>query len=242
MCVYPKIRTLNLELRLVVIAVVLFAIIILGITWISIRKSRSDSFNLLVQQGTAFTNALADGASGAIAAESYYDRFTTRHYADLVLVLFDNELQKINSAKLSDFIDRYDLLAVFIFKFDSSYQIGCSTIGEIKSPPAIVDSGVTELIAEPDNEFSTLMYKDDVTGEDVQLFFEKVQNPPCVVALKNNAHLYNSALRETGIGFLAQRMSQSQGVEYIFYQTTEGPPGKQANCSRLNPTPFFQRP
>jgi PAS domain S-box-containing protein len=215
-----KAKLFNLELRLVVTAVVLFAIVILGIAWISIKKSRTDSFNLLVQQGTAFTNALADGAAGAIAAESYYDRFITRNYSDLILVLMNNK--QINVQTMSDFVDRYDFLAVYIFNLDSTCRLGCSAHGEIISPPPIIDSSVRELIADEDNEFSNIMYKDDVTGEDIQLYFEKVHNPPCVVVLKNNAHLYNSALRETGIGYLAQRMSRSQGVEYIFYQTTDG--------------------
>ena len=51
------------ERRIPIVLIVTVAVAVFALTWIAIRKSRSDSYQLLVLQGIAFTEALAQASA-----------------------------------------------------------------------------------------------------------------------------------------------------------------------------------
>ncbi|MDH4157226.1 MAG: hypothetical protein OEW00_08125, partial [candidate division Zixibacteria bacterium] len=62
-------------------------LIVLVLTWIGIRESRSDSMELLVLQGTAFTEALAQAAENAIVSETFFDYLVHKRYSEIAVEL-----------------------------------------------------------------------------------------------------------------------------------------------------------
>jgi signal transduction histidine kinase len=208
--------------RIQIVSVLTPAILIFILTWIAIRESRNDSYSLLQRQGEAFTNALAEAASNAIAAEANYDRLVQKRYSDLVSTVLDFDLRKVTVDQLAGFAQDHDLRSVFLFRRDSTMVTGASISGDPATPPAFVKKEIESLIAQPENKFTQLLDHDDKTDEDTQYFLEIANTLDYVVVVAADARYYSEAIRETGIGFLAQRMAQEPGVEYIIYQTTDG--------------------
>jgi two-component system, NtrC family, sensor histidine kinase HydH len=208
--------------RIQIVSVLTPAVLIFILTWIAIRESRNDSYSLLQRQGEAFTNALAEAASNAIAAEANYDRLVQKRYSDLVSTVLDFDLRKVTVDQLAGFAQDHDLRSVFLFKRDSTMVAGASISGDPATPPAFVKKEIESLIAQPENKFTQLLDHDDKTDEDTQYFLEIANTLDYVVVVAADARYYSEAIRETGIGFLAQRMAQEPGVEYIIYQTTDG--------------------
>jgi two-component system, NtrC family, sensor histidine kinase HydH len=208
--------------RAIVTTIIAVAVIFLLLTWIAIRESRQDSFSLLERQGKTFTNALAEAAQNAIAAESYYDRFVQRRYGDLVTTILSIDFRRLSVDTLADFAQDHDLRTVYIFKKDSTLLIGASFRGDPATPPRFVQREAEALLAQPETRFTQLLDHDVKTDETTQYYLEITPSLDMVVVVSADAGYYSEAIRQTGIGFLAQRMAEEPGVEYVIYQSTEG--------------------
>ncbi len=207
--------------KYLILAIVAIAVVVLLITWFGIRKSRSDGFHLLVMQGTAFTEALAQASQSAINAETFYDRLVQRRSTDLVTTLLSDPASP-TYPRLAAFAQSHDLDGIIIFKADSSLQIGSNDDGSPLRPPRFVEDEVKGLIANPEERFVLLNDQDEKTGEKVQYYLEITSRLDKVIVLISDAQTYTDALQQTGIGVLAQKMAGEPGVEYILYQTTKG--------------------
>ena len=208
--------------RLVPVAVILLAAVVFIITLIGIRESQKDSFDLLVRQGQSFTNSLAEGAANAVNAGGYYDKFQARRYSDLITALLTETNSKLTPQALSDFASLHDLEAIYVFGTDTLFVTGGSARGGDTQPPAVVRDQVIALLKAPDVPFSMTLDEDEKTGETVQYYSEIIGNLAQVIVIASGAETYAEAIRQTGIGYLAQRMARSPDVLYIIYQTSEG--------------------
>jgi two-component system, NtrC family, sensor histidine kinase HydH len=222
MPVSRKTATGQLDQRILILSVVIPAILIFVFTWIAIQESRKDSYSLLQRQGEAFTNALAEAAGNAIAAEANYDRLVQKRYSDLVSTVLDFDLRKITVDQLAGFAQDHDLRMVCLFRRDSTLVAGASINGDPASPPAFVKREVEALFAQPDTRYTQLLDRDDKTDGATQYYLEIANTLDYVIVVAADARYYSEAIRQTGIGFLAQRMAQEPGVEYILYQSTDG--------------------
>jgi hypothetical protein len=82
--------------RILTVVAIVLAAAVFCITWYTIRASRADSFGLLVEQGRALTESLAEASQNAITSEEYYDRLVRQRYADLVITLMDMDVDKLS--------------------------------------------------------------------------------------------------------------------------------------------------
>ncbi len=217
-----RLQSMLHDQRALIGTVVVLAVIILMVAWIATSESRNDSYSLLVRQGKAFTNALAEAAQNAMSAEAYYDRFVQKRYSDLVTTVLNMDFRKLTVDTLADFAQDHDLRTVFIFKADSSLLIGASFRGDAATPPRFVQREAEALLAQPENRFTQLLDHDVKTDETTQYYLEIANTLDYVVVVSADAGYYSEAIRQTGIGFLAQRMAQEPGVEYVIYQSTQG--------------------
>ncbi|MEW6049735.1 MAG: ATP-binding protein [Candidatus Zixiibacteriota bacterium] len=219
-------RASTIETRLgqrsLVVIFLIIAAAVLAVTWIGIRESRNDSFRLLVLQGTAFTEALAEASENAIAAEMYYDRLAQRRYMDLAGELFALDTRPPSNAMLASYARAHDLNGIYLYGADSILTAAGTARGERLKPPEWIDQEVRSLIAHPVTRSVLLNEANEETGENVQYYLEIANELDRVIVFSSDARSYNEALSQTGIGFLAQRMAQEKGVEYIIYQSTRG--------------------
>ncbi|UCC44759.1 MAG: PAS domain S-box protein [Candidatus Zixiibacteriota bacterium] len=211
-----------LERRVQAIVAIIISVAVFALTWVGIRKSRADSYQLLVNQGAAFTEALAQASQNAIVSETFYDYFVQKRYADLVAVLTDMKLDVLTEQDLLSFVLAHDLYSVAVY--DSSIRAVAVASSESRgsSRPKFVDDEVAALFASPEVDFVLLTDEGETSVETIHYYLQMNSRFDRVVVLSCDAGYHTEALQQTGIGYLAQNMAGERGVEYIIYQSTEG--------------------
>jgi len=218
----PREAAAAVDRRLSVIIAVVVAVVILSLTIAAVRQSQSDSYHLLVRQGVAFTEALAQASGHAIASEMFFDNLVQKRYSDLVASLTEMNLNRLDEQDLVRFAQAHDLFSVYVCDSSSRVLIGATPRGPSRAVPGFVMEEVTVLFADPGTSFILLTDQDDDEVEIAHYYLEMSSQLDRVVVLSCDALYYSEALRQTGIGYLAQSMAREQGVEYIIYQSTEG--------------------
>lgn len=208
--------------RLLTVLAVIFAVALLTVTWISYLRSRSDSLNLLVAQGTAFTESLARASENAIASETIYDRLVQSRYSDLLAGLRDRPLESIGEQELVSLALTHDLRGVYLYDDSARLVTGVVARGPHQPLPEYVEMEVAELLRSPETNYVLLLEDGDTPGEEVHYYLEVTSKLDRVIVLSVDALYYAEALRQTGIGYLAQDMAREKGVTYIIYQSIDG--------------------
>jgi signal transduction histidine kinase len=198
------------------------AVVVIAVTLVGTLKSRRDSYNLLVQQGTAFTEALALACQNTVVSESYYDRLTADHYGDLVDDLVGDDARRLTVHDITEFVRRRGLFGAYIY--DSTGQLSQSDVaqGPVIRPPVAVETAVRKLVSDFASRSTTVFIDDTATTLKIHYFIEVTNQLDRVIVLAADASLYDDARARTGIGVLAQSMAEEPGIEYIVYQSREG--------------------
>ncbi|MFQ6007603.1 MAG: nitrogen regulation protein NR(II) [Candidatus Zixiibacteriota bacterium] len=212
----------RLEQRFTGAIVIVLALAVFILTWVGIRQSRSDSFELLVLQGKAFTEALAQAAENAIVSETFYDHLVHKRYAEIVVDLAEIPLNTVSNQQLAHVAQTHNLFGLFVFAADSNLVAGTIVSGPKIALPEFVSEEVFQLIANPENNYVLLLEVGEQPAEAVHYYLELTNTLDRVVVIMADALYYVNALQQTQIGYLAQKMAREQGVVYIMYQSTEG--------------------
>ena len=149
----PREAAATVDRRIPAILAVVVAVVILALAVAAVRKSQSDSYRLLVQQGVAFTEALAQASSHAIASEMFFDNLVQKRYSDLVASLTEMNLNRIDEQDLVRFAQAHDLFSVYVCDSSSRVVIGATPRGPSLAVPDFVVNEVTELLADPGTSF-----------------------------------------------------------------------------------------
>ena len=239
-----KSEAAGLSRRFLYIIAVTVALAVFLITWFGIRQSRKDSFELLVMQGTAFTEALSQASRNAITSEMFYDRLVQQRYSELVSLLSEADLKTLTESDLVRFAQVHNLIGVYIYGMDSSLLVEGLARGPRSTPPDFVHKEVDQLIANPESNYVLLLDNDEQTGQATHYYLELSNRLDRVIVLSVDALYYSEALKETGIGYLAQNMAREKGVVYIIYQSTDGiifSSRKPGNLLAIESDPFLSR-
>ncbi len=212
----------RLDQRFVGAIVIIVALSVFILTWVGIRKGRADSFELLVLQGKAFTEVLAQAAENAIISESFYDYLVHLRYAEIVADLSKYDLPELNDDILIQIAQTHNLYGIFVFAADSTVVAGGIIRGPQVSLPEFVEEEVKQLIADPENNYVLLLEEGDNPGEAIHYYLEISNALDRVVLIMADAVYYVNALEQTQIGYVAQKMAREQSIEYIIYQSTQG--------------------
>ncbi|MBD3402117.1 PAS domain-containing protein [candidate division GN15 bacterium] len=205
-----------------VILVLALAAAVLILTWVSIRDSREDSFELLVEQGVAFSEALAEACENAIVAGTYFDRLAEERYSDLAAILAEEPLDDITEERLIRFVRVHELLGAYVYGMDSTLVAASASRAGRLTPPEWVEDEIFQLMADPETPFVLLIDQDQAAGDAIHYFIALSNRLDRVTVLATYAHYHTLAMERTGIGYLVQNMAREQGVEYIIYQSPDG--------------------
>ncbi|MEA3296644.1 MAG: hypothetical protein U9R56_02135, partial [candidate division Zixibacteria bacterium] len=213
-------QAIGLDQRFMAVLVIALALVVFAVTWVSIRESRSDSLQLLVMQGTAFTEALAQAAENAIASEGFIDNLVYLRFSDIVTLVAELDPAQVSDWQLAQLSLDHNLDAVYIFDSSTSLVAAGIARGNRISPPEFVAHEAAQLLANPENRFALLLDEND--GPATHYYLEITNDLSHVILVVADALYYVESLRQTQIGYLAQNMTKESGVEYIIYQSTEG--------------------
>ncbi len=208
--------------RLLTALAIVLAVALLTVSWVSYLRSRSDSLGLLVAQGTAFTESLAQASENAIASETIYDHLVQARYSDLAASLRDRNLSTITDQELVTMALTHDLMGVYLFDSAANPVTEVVARGPHEPLPEYIEAEVADLLRSPESNYVLLMEEGEGPGETVHYYLEVTSRLDRVIVLAVDALYYAEALRQTGIGYLAQNMTREQGVEYIIYQSSDG--------------------
>jgi signal transduction histidine kinase len=212
----------RVDQRFLTILAVIVTVGVFLITWLSIRESRADSFQLLVEQGRAFTESLALASENAIAAETFYDYLVRARYSELVVMLLDMDVDRLNNQDWASFALTHDLLGAYVYDSARELTGGVTVRGEQIRPPEHVEAEIDSLFADPETRFVLLLEESEASGQMIHYYLELSPQLDRVIVLAGDASFYSQALSETGIDHLVQAIAREPGIEYIVYQTSEG--------------------
>ncbi|MEA1980553.1 MAG: histidine kinase dimerization/phospho-acceptor domain-containing protein, partial [candidate division Zixibacteria bacterium] len=205
--------------KLLFFLIVLFAIIIFFTSYYFIQENRNDSLRLLINQGSSFTESLAQAAENAITSESFYEYLIYKRYHELIIEISMSE-QIPNQQSLVRFASDHNLFSIHVFDINGGL-ISEGIAGGIRSAlPVNIYDQVINLYESKENNFKLILDDFYSPGGAYHYFLELTNDQKHVIVIAADAYYYIDALSETQIGFLAQKMVLEKGVEYIIYQTS----------------------
>ncbi|RME29356.1 MAG: hypothetical protein D6800_02760, partial [Candidatus Zixiibacteriota bacterium] len=222
MTISTRQHTRRFDQRYVIALAAVLLFTVLAITWVSIRRSRADSLQLLIDQGTAFTEALAQASKTAATADEYYLDFLRARYHDIAVAFAEDVPASASDDEIAGFLWLHDIEAIYLFDSTGQLRRSLSVKTPRANPPDFVGAEVDTLLANPDSNFVLVLQEGDTPADLTHYYFEITNQLDRVIVLKVSAKRHAEALRQTGIGYLAQNIARETGVEYIIFQTPEG--------------------
>lgn len=190
--------------------------------WIGISESRRDSLELLVLQGTALIQSLAQAAESAIAAEQTIDYLVHLRYHEIISSLSAADLDLIDREQLAQVAVEHQLRAVYLYDSTGALLYSAVQRGPHIAPPGFVSDEVRNLISAPEQQYLLLLDEAGGPDEATHYYLELSDDLSRVIVIVADAGYYVQALEQSQIGYLAQSIARESGVEYIVYQSTEG--------------------
>jgi signal transduction histidine kinase len=218
--------------KVIILIAAIIVLVVFSTTWYTIKRSRADSLELLILQGTAFTESLADVASNALSTENFIDYLVHKRYSEIVVDLTDRPLAEIDQSLLATVARRHGLYGIQVFGMDSQMVAGVTIKGPTGIPEHVIDE-VKVLIANPEDSYTLLLEEGDSPEETVHYYLAKSNMLDRITLITTDALYFVDAMEETQIDFLALKMAQERGIEYIMYQTTEGIIFSSADASAI---------
>ncbi len=210
------------ERRVITVIAVLLALIVAAYAWFGISESRKDSLQLLVIQGTTFTEALAQSAKNAIEAESFFDYLVHLRYEEIFVELSQMEIDETTPARLNQAAVIHDLKAVYLCGVDGEMLASGTVPTWTALLPEFVLTEVQALGENPETNYVLLLEPGSSEQPPLHYYLQIANTMDRIVVLVVDAGYYVEALRQTQIGYLVQNMARERAVEYIIYQSTEG--------------------
>lgn len=210
--------------KLIFLIVILIGILLFFLTYMGIQKSRSDSLQLLRQQGAALIESLTLSADNAIKANSFFDLLVQEKLSDLTGFLEAQDRLDLPSPELADFASAYGVDAILIFDGEMNLKASGAR-GVFVNLNEICDLIIPELealLADSASQSSFQIFEGELPGDVSLYYLAKTSDQKHIVVIVSDALFYAQAKENIGIGFLVQKIAREVGIEYIIFQTVEG--------------------
>ncbi len=206
-----------------ILPVVILGGLLFILTYIGIQKSRSDSLELLRQQGVALIESLALSADNAIKANSFFDLLVQAKFSDLVDFLEKQNGLSFSRVELSEFAAAYGIDAVLIYDNDLNLQSSGSATSftDLGRIHRFVVPEIAEFLADSSAGFRFQINDGDFPGDVSLYYISGTIDKKTVIVIVSDALFYSNAKKDIGIGYLVQNIAREVGVEYILFQTVE---------------------
>ncbi len=210
--------------RFVIPVVAVLGVLLVISTYFGIRKSRSDSLELMRRQGAALIESLALSADNAIKANSFFDLLIQEKFSDLAAFLESREGLDFSPEELADFAVGYGVDAILIYD-DTLGLMLAGARGNFVSIDYINSMVLPEarkLVQDSSRFFDLQTISGNVPGDISMYYLEKTSDLQHVIVIVSDALFYSESKKNIGIGYLVMSIAQEIGIEYILFQTEQG--------------------
>lgn len=212
------------RLKILLPIFVLMGVLLFVLTYLGIQKSRSDSLELIRQQGAALIESLTLSSDNAIKASSLFDLLVEEKFSDLASFLQSRSSLNYTAEELADLSSQYGVDAIMTFDSNADLQqagargffINLAELSDLAS--VLVDT----FLIDSSGDNTRLDFAADESGNEVIYFLKKSVDGNHVIVVMTDALFYTSAKKDIGIGYLVQNIAREVGIEYILFQTGEG--------------------
>jgi PAS domain S-box-containing protein len=217
-------QTAGIKPKILLPIFILMGVLLFVLIYLGIQKSRSDSLELIRQQGTALIESLTLSSDNAIKANSLFDLLVEEKFSDLASFLEGRKSMNYSAEELADLSSQYGVDAIMTFDRNGSFQragargffINLAELSELAS--FLVDTFLADTIG--DN--SRLDFAMAPGGNEVIYFIKISADNSHIIVVMTDALFYTSAKKDIGIGYLVQNIAREVGIEYIMFQTEDG--------------------
>ncbi len=212
------------RISFILVTVVLLGVLLFVLTYLGIQKSRSDSLELLRQQGVAQIEGLVLSADNAIKAGSLFDLLAQEKFSDLVGFLETKEDTAYSSPELADFASGYGVDAILIFDNEMNLKASGArgVFIDLNRIYSVVVPELESMVADEAVQSSFRIIEGSRPGEMSIVYLQKTTDRKNIFAIVSDALFYVQAKENIGIGYLVRNIAREIGIEYILFQTKEG--------------------
>jgi PAS domain S-box-containing protein len=194
------------------------------LTYLGIQKSRSDSLELIRQQGIALIESITLSADNAIKANSLFDLLVQEKFSDLSGFMQSRRISDYSTEQLGDFAAQYDVDAILIFNNRAGIVASGSrgVFVDLETLKSLLIPQVDSLLMDASASDVFQLVSGPSPSELAMFYLNKVDDGKYVIAIVSDALFYSSAKKDIGIGYLIQNIAREVGIEYILFQTPDG--------------------
>jgi nitrogen-specific signal transduction histidine kinase len=210
------------RIKIILPILILLGVLLFVLTYLGIQKSRSDSLELIRQQGIALIESLTLSSDNAIKANSLFDLLVQEKFSDLAQFIESGKFPNYSADELSDIASQYSVDAIIIFDGEANPRVsgGRGIFVEVELLKEILIPVVDTLLHENSANDIFQLISGRSPSELSMVYIKKVGDYAIVIV--SDAVFYSSAKKDIGIGYLVQNIAREVGIEYIIFQTAEG--------------------
>lgn len=194
------------------------------LTYLGIQRSRSDSLELIKQQGEALIESLTLSSDNAIKANSLFDLLVQEKFSDLAGFIESSNFPNYTSSQLADIASEYGVDAIFIFNRESKIEVSGARglFVDLELLIDLIAPQVDTFLLDSSNRDAFQLISGRSPSEMSMFYLKRAGDNKHVIAIVSDALFYSSAKKDIGIGYLVQNIAREVGIEYILFQTHEG--------------------
>src|SRR5574341_2183684 len=237
----------NLRIGHLLLIVLLFAALIFLIATYSIRRNRTALLEVMSHQGESLIKVLVLAGENIVASRALIDQTVTDQLTDLALNLDSwYNAGSLSNAKLTQVARRSGYLRIDFLNQSGSILLTSELPADLSiylDPDQKLLAGIQEVLSGQADSALLQLSSSSQLPDGGTLMIRKGKFKPVYILILISARYLQEVERQTGIGYLVQKMGQEPGIEFVAMQAPEGIVFASKNIDELykiETDPFLQ--
>jgi PAS domain S-box-containing protein len=237
----------NLRIGHLLLIVLLLAALIFLIATYSIKRNRAALLEVMSHQGESLIQALVLAGENIVASRALIEETVADQLTDLALNLDSwYNSGSLSEAKLTQVARRSGYLRIDILNQSGNVLLTSEPPADLSiylGPDRKLLAGIQEVLNGQADSALLQLSSSSQLPDGGTLMIRKGKFKPVYILILTSARYLEELERQTGIGYLVQRMGQEPGIEFVAMQAPEGIVFASKNIEELykiETDPFLQ--
>ena len=237
----------NLRIGHLLLIVFLLAALIFLIATYSIKKNRAALLEVMSHQGESLIQALVLAGENIVASRALIEETVADQLTDLALNLDSwYNSGSLSDAKLTQVARRSGYLRIDFLNQSGNILLTSEPPADLSiylGPDRKLLAGIQEVLNGQADSALLQLSSSNLLADGGILMIRKGKFKPVHILILTSARYLEEVERQTGIGYLVQRMGQEPGIEFVAMQAPEGIVFASKNIEELykiETDPFLQ--